>query len=78
MCRVISIELNNNPKWIPFVKDILEPIIELEKGKLCQDDNKDNSGSTNFDGNIFDDEFLKNDFGNNDMDDKDDNLFGIN
>jgi len=37
----------------------------------------DNSGSTNFDGNIFDDEFLKNDFGNNDIDDKDDNLFGL-
>jgi hypothetical protein len=38
----------------------------------------DGSGSTNFDGNIFDDEFLKNDdFGNGANDDKDDNMFGI-
>lgn len=78
MCRVISIELNNNPKWMSFVKDTLEPLIELERGKLCEDKNVDNSGSTNFDGNIFDDDFLKNPFDNNEVEDKDDNLFDFN
>ena len=36
VCRIITIVLKDNKDWKSFVKDTLDPIIELEKGKLCQ------------------------------------------
>jgi len=30
--------ISDTPEWIDYVKNQIEPLIELEKGKLCQDD----------------------------------------
>jgi hypothetical protein len=63
VCRVITIVLKDNQDWKKYVKDVLEPIIELEKGKLCQQEGGDkDSNSSGFDNNIFDDEFINKDF----------------
>lgn len=37
--------------------------MDLEKGKLCQDDERDRSSDNNSDNNIFDDDFMRSDFG---------------
>ena len=39
----------------------------MEKGKLCQDESKDKSGLDNSDNNIFDDDFMRSDFGMGNM-----------
>lgn len=59
VCRVITIVLKDNSDWKNYVKDVLDPIIQLEKGKLCQQEEKDKeSNSSNFDNNLFDDDFI--------------------
>jgi rubrerythrin len=59
VCRVITIVLKDNNDWKRFVTNVLDPILELEKGKLCQQEERDqNSNSSNFDNNIFDDDFI--------------------
>ena len=35
----------------------------MEKGKLCKDDEKDKSSDNNSSNNIFDDDFMRGDFG---------------
>lgn len=59
VCRVITIVLKDNNDWKSYVKNVLDPIIELEKGKLCQQEERDKkSDSSGFDNNIFDDDFI--------------------
>jgi hypothetical protein len=35
VCKVINSCLKDNEDWKNFVKNQLEPCLELEKGKLC-------------------------------------------
>ena len=56
VCRVIVIVIKENQDWHSYVKDKLEPIMQLEKGKLCQDHEGEQDQSS--DGNIFDDDFI--------------------
>ena len=73
VCRVITIVLKENKDWKNFVKDTLDPIIELEKGKLCQQEEKEkDSNSSNFDNNIFDDDFINGGLENNATDEPED------
>jgi hypothetical protein len=58
ICKVLTDNLSNNAEWQTYIKNHLDPILELEKGKLCQDDEREDS--TN---NIFDDDFIRSDFG---------------
>lgn len=57
--------LRENEDWKTYIKECVEPIIELEKGKLCQDQNNNNSGSES-DENMFDDDFIRSDFAQGD------------
>lgn len=73
VCRVIVIVLKEHPEWQPFVKNTLEPILELEKGKLCQQSEREkDSNSSAFDNNIFDDDFINGGIENNATDEPDD------
>jgi hypothetical protein len=73
VCRVITIVLKDNKDWKGYVTNVLDPIIELEKGKLCQQEERDqNSNSSNFDNNIFDDDFINGGAENNATDDPED------
>jgi hypothetical protein len=54
--------LKDNNEWKKYVSDVLDPIIELERGKLGEKDSPDSSGSDN---NIFDDEFINGGLENN-------------
>ena len=57
------LNLNENQEWLSYVRSSIEPILDLEKGKLCQDDERDRSSDNNSDNNIFDDDFMRSDFG---------------
>jgi len=64
VCKVVVLNLNENQEWLSYVRSSIEPILELEKGKLCQDaEERDKSSDNNSDNNIFDDDFMRNDFG---------------
>ena len=55
-------KLKDNEEWRSYVSTCLEPITDLEKGKLGQDlDKKSDREPSN--GNIFDDDFIRSDFG---------------
>ena len=73
VCRVIVIVLRDKKDWVNYVRDTLDPIIELEKGKLCQQEEKEkDSNSSNFDNNIFDDDFINGGLENNATDEVED------
>ena len=57
--KVVAQKLRDDENWQKYIKSIILPVVKLEKGKLCfQDDDR----STSSFGNIFgDNEF---DFGN--------------
>ena len=57
------LNLNENQEWLSYVRSSIEPILELEKGKLCQEEERDKSSDNNSDNNIFDDDFMRSDFG---------------
>lgn len=58
--------MRDNEEWKTYCQTIIEPIIELEKGKLLQGDDTNNSGSNDSsNGNIFDDNFMRADFAEN-------------
>jgi len=59
--------LKENKDWISYVESTIQPLIDLEKGKLCQDESRDKSGLDNSDNNIFDDDFMRSDFGMGNM-----------
>ena len=58
IAKVLQEKLVTNQQWQDYVKDHLEPLLEMEKGKLCQEEEKDDSAN-----NIFDDDFIRSDFG---------------
>lgn len=60
---MVAINLNENAEWISFVRNQIEPIAKLQKGKLCQDHKDgDRSRSDASDNNIFDDDFMRSNF----------------
>lgn len=67
VCQVVQYNLKENKDWISYVESTIQPLIDLEKGKLCQDESKDKSGLDNSDNNIFDDDFMRSDFGMGNM-----------
>jgi len=60
---VVVLNLNENQEWLSYVRSSIEPILELEKGKLCKDEERERSSDNNSDNNIFDDDFMRSDFG---------------
>ena len=67
VCQVVQFNLKENKDWISYVESTIQPLIDLEKGKLCQDESRDKSGLDNSDNNIFDDDFMRSDFGMGNM-----------
>jgi hypothetical protein len=62
VCRIIVAKLKDNEEWRTYATNCIEPILELEKGKLGQESDK-KSDKDDSDGNIFDDDFIRSDFG---------------
>jgi len=62
VAKVLAQNLRENDKWKQYINDNINPINELEKGKLCQD--QETSKSNDTDDNIFDDDFIRSDFAN--------------
>lgn len=55
--------MRENDEWKTYCQTIIDPIIELEKGKLLQNNETENSGSNDSSNcNLFDDEFMRSDF----------------
>ena len=61
---MIVLKLRDNEEWQTYCQTCIEPIIELEKSKLCQNDS---TGSDNDSShcNLFDDDFYRSDFAEN-------------
>lgn len=57
--RIIVLKLKENEQWKTHISNFIEPLVELEKGKLCREEEKLNDS----DNNIFDDDFMRSDFG---------------
>jgi len=57
-------QLDTNQEWKSFVRHRIQPIVELERGKLCPDQDNTN-GEGDSDGNIFDDDFIRSGFADN-------------
>ena len=63
VCKCVVQTLGKNTEWNTFCTATIQPLVELEKGKLGQDEDKDNTGSDEgSDSNIFDDDFMRSDF----------------
>lgn len=62
VAKVLAQNLRENDKWKQYINDNINPLNELEKGKLCQD--QETSKSNDTDDNIFDDDFIRSDFAN--------------
>jgi hypothetical protein len=62
VAKVLAQNLRENDKWKQYINDNINPINELEKSKLCQD--QETSKSNDTDDNIFDDDFIRSDFAN--------------
>ena len=61
MCKVLVRNFGDHDEWKGFVKNTIEPLVTLEKGKLCQEEENSKS-ELGSDGNIFDDDFIRSDF----------------
>lgn len=61
VCKVLVRNFADNEQWKTLVKGSIEPLIELEKGKLCQEEENSKSDLGSL-GNIFDDDFIRSDF----------------
>lgn len=61
MNKVVKTNLTNNDTWQKYLHEHIEPINELQKGKLGQTDMRDGDRScfSDSDSNIFDQDFLK-------------------
>lgn len=57
--KVVSVNLNENSEWQSFVRNQIEPVSRLLKGKLCEEQNNSTSGFMNSDNQIFDDDFMR-------------------
>jgi len=63
VCKCVVTTLGKNTEWNNFCTKKIEPLVELEKGKLGQDEENNNTGSEEgSDSNIFDDDFMRSDF----------------
>jgi hypothetical protein len=51
--------LKDHADWQAYYSESIQPLNELEKGKLCQDNDSSKSHSEE---NIFDDDFIRSDF----------------
>ena len=60
---MVVLNLNENQEWLSYVRSSIEPILEMEKGKLCKDEEREKSSDNNSDNNFFDDDFMRSDFG---------------
>ena len=58
------LKLRDNEEWITYCQACIEPIIELEKGKLCQNDETGSEHESSH-CNLFDDDFMRSDFAEN-------------
>ena len=69
MQKVVKTNLTKNEDWQRYISEHIEPINELQKGKLGQSGDKDGdrSGLSNSDNDIFDEQFM-NTIGANDKD----------
>lgn len=56
--KIIVAKLKDNEQWRSHITNYIEPLLELEKGKLCKDEEKQNDSANN----IFDDDFMRSDF----------------
>lgn len=56
--KIIVAKLKDNEQWRSHITNFIEPLLELEKGKLCKEEEKLNDS----DNNIFDDDFMRSDF----------------
>jgi|TARA_B110001450_G_C17646550_1_gene491468 hypothetical protein len=63
--KMIVLKLRDNDEWWSYIQTCIEPIIELEKGKLCQNDENSSEQSDKSHGNLFDDDFMRSDFAEN-------------
>ena len=61
---MIVTKLRDNEEWHRYCQTCIEPIIELEKGKLCQNDETGSEADSSH-GNLFDDDFMRSDFAEN-------------
>lgn len=65
MSRIIVQKLKDNEEWRTYATTGIEPILELERGKLGHEtDKRSDKDKDDSDGNIFDDDFIRSDFGN--------------
>ena len=62
---MIVLKLRDNDEWFTYIQTCIEPIIELEKGKLCQNDETGSENDTNSHGNLFDEDFMRSDYAEN-------------
>lgn len=60
---MLSLYLKDDADWTRFCQEVITPVVELEKGKLGQDGDRDKSGfGSGLSDNIFDDDFMRSDF----------------
>jgi hypothetical protein len=58
--NIIKHNLQDNKEWIMFAKTTINPLLLLQKGKLCQDGKEENSSlSEDTSSDLFDDDFMK-------------------
>lgn len=60
--KIVVAKLKDNEEWRAYATNCIEPILELEKGKLGHESEK-KSEKDDSNGNIFDDDFIRSDFG---------------
>jgi hypothetical protein len=60
--------LKEDSEWIGFIERVINPVLDLERGKLGEEEGKDKTGLSNSSDNIFDDDFIRgDDFGMNSL-----------
>ena len=60
VCRIVVMNLKDNQQWKEYQNNQLDPLLEMERGKLCQDESR-NSGKSGGSSNFLDDDILRDD-----------------